>query len=78
MGYLRAGLTWCINTELMPLDETLNMDIHASARYHVAITAHLPNDDPIKYSFSTPNEISRVYIRLIHPVTGGALHYYTG
>jgi hypothetical protein len=34
--------------ELMPLDETLNMDIYASARYRVAITAHLPNDDPIK------------------------------
>jgi hypothetical protein len=26
--------------ELMPLDETLNMDIHANARYHVAITSH--------------------------------------
>jgi hypothetical protein len=56
----------------MPLDETLNLDIHASARYHVAITAHLPNDDPIKYSFSTPNEISHAYLRLVHPVTGGA------
>jgi hypothetical protein len=56
----------------MPLDDTLNMDINASARYHIAITAHLPNDDPIKYSFSTPNEISRAYLHLVHPVTGGA------
>jgi hypothetical protein len=58
--------------ELMPLYETLNMDIHESARYPVAITAHLPNDDPIKYSFTTPNEISREYLRLVHPATGGA------
>jgi hypothetical protein len=57
--------------ELMPLYETMNIDIHASARYHVAITAHLPNDDPIKYSFSTPNEISRAYLCLVHPATGG-------
>lgn len=58
--------------ELMPLDETLNMDIHASARYHVAITSHLPNDDPRKFSFATPNEISRAYLRLVDYVTGGA------
>jgi hypothetical protein len=58
--------------DLMPLDEILNMYIHASARFHVYITAHLPNDDPIKYSFSTPKEISRAYLRLVHPVTGGA------
>jgi hypothetical protein len=44
--------------ELMPLDETLNMDNHASAHYHIAITSHLPNDDPRKYNFSTPKEIS--------------------
>jgi hypothetical protein len=56
--------------ELMPLDETLNMDIHASARFHVAITAYLPDGDPIKYSFSTPKEISRAHLRLVHPVTG--------
>jgi hypothetical protein len=31
--------------ELMPLDETLNMDIHSSAKYQVALTDHLPNDN---------------------------------
>jgi hypothetical protein len=56
----------------MSLDETSNMDIHASAYYHVAITSHLPNDDPRKYSFSTPKEISRVYLRLVDPATGSA------
>jgi hypothetical protein len=58
--------------ELMPLDETLNMDIHASARYYVAITSHLPNGDPRKYSFSTPKDISRAYLHLVDPATGGA------
>jgi hypothetical protein len=58
--------------ELMPLDETLNMDIHVSARYHVAITSHLENDNPLKFSFSTPKEISRAYLRIVNPNTGGA------
>jgi hypothetical protein len=48
------------------------MDIHATAHYHVAITSHLPNDDPIKYYFSTPEEISRAYLHLVDPATGGA------
>jgi hypothetical protein len=48
------------------------MDIHVIARYHVAITSHLPNDDPQFFSFTTPNEISRAYLRLVDPVTGGA------
>jgi hypothetical protein len=58
--------------ELMPLYGTLNMDIHSSARYHVAITSHIPNDDPRKYSFSTPKEIPRAYLRLVDAATGGA------
>jgi hypothetical protein len=54
--------------ELMPLDETLDV----SARCHVAITSHLPNDDPRKYYLSTPKDISRAYLRLVDPETGGA------
>jgi hypothetical protein len=61
--------------ELMPLDETLNMDIHVSARYHVAITSHLQNDNPLKFLFSTPKEISREYLRIVNPDTGGGLHH---
>jgi hypothetical protein len=58
--------------ELMPLDETLHVDIHACARYHVAITSHLPQVDHKKFSFCTPKEISRAYRRIVDPVTGGA------
>jgi hypothetical protein len=61
--------------EFMPLDNTLNQDIHSSARYHVAITAHLPKDYPRKFSFATPKEISRAYLRLVDPNTGGAPAY---
>jgi hypothetical protein len=59
---------------LMPLDKTLNQDIHSSARYHVAITSHLPKDDPHTFSFAIPKEISRAYLRLVDPNTGGAPH----
>jgi hypothetical protein len=38
--------------ELMPWDETLNMDIHSSARYHFAITAHLAKENKKKFTFS--------------------------
>jgi hypothetical protein len=61
--------------ELMPLEETLNQDIHSSARYHIAITSHLPKDDPHKFSFATPKEISRAYLRLVDPNTRGAPSY---
>jgi hypothetical protein len=58
--------------ELLLLDETLNMDSHVSARYHVTITSHLPNNDPLKFSFSTHKEISRAYLRHVDPVIGSA------
>jgi hypothetical protein len=58
--------------ELMPLDEMLNMDIHSSARYHVAITAHLARNDHKKFTFSTPKEVSHAYLRLVDDVTGNA------
>jgi hypothetical protein len=40
--------------EIMPLNETLNMDIHSRDKYHVALMDHLPNDDPKIFSFATP------------------------
>jgi hypothetical protein len=56
----------------MPLDETLNMDTYAVARRHVALTSHLPNDDPKKFSFATPKEIPHAYLRLVDCETGNA------
>jgi hypothetical protein len=51
--------------ELMLLGESLSMDIHDAARRHVALTSHLSNDDPKKFSFATSKEISHAYLRLV-------------
>jgi hypothetical protein len=56
--------------ELMPFDETLNMDIHSSARYQVAITVHLAKNDPKKFTFLTPKEVSSAYLQFIDDATG--------
>jgi hypothetical protein len=50
----------------------LNMDIHSSAGYHIAITAHLAKNDPKKFTFSTPKEVSSAYLHLVDDVTGNA------
>jgi hypothetical protein len=57
---------------MMPLDETLNIDIHACAHYHVTITSHLPKGDPKKLLFTTPRDISHAYLHIVDPMTGGA------
>jgi hypothetical protein len=58
--------------ELNILDETCDVDIHASDRYHVAVISRLQKDDPHKFSFATPDEISRAYLRITDPITGNA------
>ena len=54
----------------MPLDNSLNNDIQSSLSLHCAITAHLPDDDPRKFSFSTPSTIVSG-IRRIYGNDGG-------
>ena len=41
----------------MPLDNSLNNDIQSALSLHCAITAHLDDDDPRKFSFATPSTI---------------------
>ena len=43
--------------EFMPLDNSLNQDIQLSLSLHCAVTAHLPDDDPRKFSMRTPKTI---------------------
>ena len=43
--------------EWMPLDNSLNNDIQSSLSLHCAITAYLRDDDPRKFSLSTPSTI---------------------
>ena len=56
--------------EWMPLDNSLNNDIQSSLSLHCAITAHLPDDDPRKFSFLTPSTIVSG-IRRIYENDGG-------
>ena len=44
--------------EFMPLDNSLNNDLQVSHRYHCAVTAHLPKDDPRKHTLATPKRIT--------------------
>ena len=41
----------------MQLDNSLNNDIQSSLSLHCAITAHLPDNNPRKFSFATPSTI---------------------
>ena len=56
--------------ELMPLDASLNWDIDCSLNMHVMMTAHLDNDDPLKFSKATPKEISKAILKIYNPKTG--------
>ena len=50
--------------EFMPLDMSLNNDVQLALSLHCAITAHLPDDDPRKFSMRTPKTIVWGILRL--------------
>jgi hypothetical protein len=47
-------------------DNSLNKDCDDIAMRHVAATILLPKDDPRKFSFATPNQVSNTYRRLFN------------
>lgn len=47
------------------LDCHLNRDFKACVMKHIALTVHLPESDPRKFSFSTPNRL--FHVRKFHP-----------
>ncbi len=59
--------------ELMPLDTSLNQDIHESAKKHnlisMAIRTHGVADNCL-FSMATPKEAARCYKRICNPITG--------
>ena len=63
------------SAELMPLDTTLNKDVHECARRHVVMSrsgaAHGCRDTRL-FSFATPKEVARTYRRVFDPVDGVA------
>ena len=60
--------------EMMPLDNSLNQDIHESVRANVAFSLILrrfvPENDPQLFSMTTPKATAEAYKRINHPVTG--------
>ena len=61
------------SAEVMPLDHSLNEDLHESSRFHVVCSRsglEYTCKDPRLFSFATPKEVSRVYRRIFHPKTG--------
>ena len=53
--------------EFMPLDNSLNNDIHQAAKAQVSATRFLPKDDPKRFSFATPETIKHAYGRIHCP-----------
>ena len=56
--------------EMMPLDNSLNKDIHDSVDFHCLLTNHLQEDNIKKFSMATPKQGTSAYCRLIDPVDG--------
>ena len=56
--------------EFMPLDNSLNQDIQVSLSLHCAVTAHLPDNDPRKFSMRTPKTIQSGIQRICGEVAG--------
>jgi len=56
--------------EYMPLDCHLNQDIHACHHYHTQLTQPIPDENPLKFTSSTPKRMADSYIRLTHPDNG--------
>ena len=50
--------------ELMPLDQSLNQDVHLCALRHVTYTRGLPRTDPRCFSIDTPKQAFRTYSRV--------------
>jgi len=58
------------SSELMPLDTSLNKDIHDAFTRHRALTVHLPHDHPAIFSSATPADLERGYLQLLDPALG--------
>jgi len=54
--------------ENMPLDNSLNNDLHESNRRHIAWTSRLEIDDPRKFDLSTPIRGTHAYTRIWNDV----------
>ena len=58
------------STEMITLESNLNKDINEGAKTHCVYTAHLPDEDPRKFSLSTPAWTISTHTRLWDPHIG--------
>jgi hypothetical protein len=56
----------------MPLDTVLFIDVHYCVNRHVMITYSLSEDDPNKFSLSTPKRVVDAYLLILHPTSSGS------
>ena len=61
--------------KLMPWDCHLNQDVHVSHDHHVLVTKHLKEDNPLKFSGSTPNHMAKSYKLLLAPDHSGVVPF---
>ena len=52
--------------ELMPLDNSLNRDIHTAVQKHIAMTNTLDDNDSRKFSLSTPKKGTVAYLKILN------------
>ena len=48
--------------EMMPMDNSLNQDIHEGVKAHIAATRHLKDDDERKFMGDTPKNLTESYL----------------
>jgi hypothetical protein len=63
-GTCYAGRPVGNSPELMPLDASLNKDVDDAAHRHIVFTHCLEDDNPQKFTMSTPHKGSRAYQRV--------------
>jgi hypothetical protein len=51
--------------EVMNWDSSLNKDVHECINRHITISKELPDDDPCRFSLSTPKNGTSAYVRAL-------------
>ena len=69
-GYSYAWAPPGNSPELMPLDNSLNRDVHTSVMAHVMYSLLLPEQDERKFTLKTPAKARDAYMRVFDPIDG--------
>ena len=75
LAYCGGGRLIGNSRELMPLNNSLNQDIHVSVGKHSAmliVVKDFEDKDPHLFSMSTPKDLVSAYMQVFDPETGVA------